>query len=94
MISSRSVIWPALAAALFGGSTPLIKLLAGELPPLLLAGLLYLGTHAHIHDEHHQHDHDFAWDGTEPHDHTHAHSATTHQHPHFPDSHHRHAHPG
>ncbi len=41
----RSAIWPALAAAaLFGGSTPLVKLLVGELPPLLLAGLLYLGS--------------------------------------------------
>jgi drug/metabolite transporter (DMT)-like permease len=41
----RSAIWPALAAAaLFGGSTPLVKLLVGELPTLLLAGLLYLGS--------------------------------------------------
>jgi drug/metabolite transporter (DMT)-like permease len=40
-----SAIWPALvAAALFGGSTPLVKLLVGELPALLLAGLLYLGS--------------------------------------------------
>ena len=38
-------VWPALAAAaLFGGSTPLVKLLVGELPTLLLAGLLYLGS--------------------------------------------------
>ncbi len=36
---------PALAAALlFGASTPLAKLLVGELAPLLLAGLLYLGS--------------------------------------------------
>jgi drug/metabolite transporter (DMT)-like permease len=36
---------PALAAALlFGASTPLAKLLGAELPPLLLAGLLYLGS--------------------------------------------------
>jgi drug/metabolite transporter (DMT)-like permease len=36
---------PALAAALlFGASTPLAKLLVGDLPPLLLAGLLYLGS--------------------------------------------------
>lgn len=42
---SRSAIWPALAAAaLFGASTPLVKLLVGEFPPLLLAGLLYLGS--------------------------------------------------
>ena len=33
-----------LAALLFGLSTPLAKLLLGELPPLLLAGLLYLGS--------------------------------------------------
>jgi len=36
---------PALAAALlFGASTPLAKRLGVELPPLLLAGLLYLGS--------------------------------------------------
>ena len=36
---------PALAAALlFGASTPLAKLLVGNLAPLLLAGLLYLGS--------------------------------------------------
>lgn len=36
---------PAIAAALlFGASTPLAKLLVGSLPPLLLAGLLYLGS--------------------------------------------------
>lgn len=36
---------PALAAALlFGASTPLAKLLVGDTPPLLLAGLLYLGS--------------------------------------------------
>ncbi|MGD9833001.1 MAG: EamA family transporter [Piscinibacter sp.] len=36
---------PALAAALlFGASTPLAKLLVGDMPPLLLAGLLYLGS--------------------------------------------------
>ena len=36
---------PALAAALlFGASTPLAKLLGAELPPVLLAGLLYLGS--------------------------------------------------
>ena len=32
------------AAALFGASTPLAKSLVGDLPPLLLAGLLYLGS--------------------------------------------------
>lgn len=36
---------PALAAALlFGASTPVAKLLVGHMPPLLLAGLLYLGS--------------------------------------------------
>ena len=36
---------PALAAALlFGASTPLAKLLIGDVSPLLLAGLLYLGS--------------------------------------------------
>ena len=34
----------ALAAALFGLSTPLAKWLAGRVDPLLLAGLLYLGS--------------------------------------------------
>src|SRR3954451_22166775 len=36
---------PALAAALlFGASTPLAKLLVGTTQPVLLAGLLYLGS--------------------------------------------------
>ena len=36
---------PALAAALlFGACTPLAKLLGASMPPLLLAGLLYLGS--------------------------------------------------
>jgi drug/metabolite transporter (DMT)-like permease len=36
---------PALAAALlFGASTPLAKVLVGNMPPLLVAGLLYLGS--------------------------------------------------
>lgn len=33
-----------LAAVLFGASTPLAKLLVGDVAPLLLAGLLYLGS--------------------------------------------------
>ena len=33
-----------MAAALFGASTPFAKLLAGEVSPVLLAGLLYLGS--------------------------------------------------
>ena len=35
-----------LAAGLFGASTPLAKILLGSLPPMLLAGLLYLGSGA------------------------------------------------
>ena len=41
---NSSVIHALLAAALFGASTPFAKLLVGELPPILLAGLLYLGS--------------------------------------------------
>lgn len=38
-------VWLALlAAALFGGSTPFVKLLIGDTAPLVLAGLLYLGS--------------------------------------------------
>jgi len=38
-------VWLALlAAALFGGSTPFVKLLVGASSPLMLAGLLYLGS--------------------------------------------------
>ena len=45
-MSLRSA-FPALAAALlFGASTPLAKLLTGNMTPLLLAGLLYLGSGA------------------------------------------------
>lgn len=41
----RSGILSALgAAALFGASTPLAKLLVDTVPPVLLAGLLYLGS--------------------------------------------------
>ena len=32
------------AALLFGGSTPFAKQLVGDIPPLLLAGFLYLGS--------------------------------------------------
>jgi drug/metabolite transporter (DMT)-like permease len=38
------VIQALLAALLFGASTPLARLLVGEMPPVLLAGLLYLGS--------------------------------------------------
>lgn len=39
-----SVLSALAAAALFGASTPLAKLLGLEIPPVLLAGLLYLGS--------------------------------------------------
>jgi len=39
-----AVLHAFVAAALFGASTPLAKSLVGDLPPLLLAGLLYLGS--------------------------------------------------
>ena len=41
---NRSVLHALLAAALFGASTPFAKLLVGHLAPVLLAGLLYLGS--------------------------------------------------
>jgi len=44
-MTARTSILAALGAALlFGGSTPFAKLLAGDVPPVLLAGLLYLGS--------------------------------------------------
>ncbi|MBI2295809.1 MAG: DMT family transporter [Betaproteobacteria bacterium] len=42
--TQRYALLALAAAALFGASTPLAKLLLGELPPLALAGLLYLGS--------------------------------------------------
>lgn len=41
---NRNVLFALLAAALFGASTPFAKLLVGSMPPVLLAGLLYLGS--------------------------------------------------
>ncbi|WP_366028120.1 hypothetical protein [Rhodoferax sp.] len=41
---NRNVFYALAAAALFGASTPLAKRLTGELPPVMLAGLLYLGS--------------------------------------------------
>ena len=38
------IVYALLAAALFGASTPVAKILTGELHPVLLAGLLYLGS--------------------------------------------------
>ncbi len=39
-----SILCALIAAALFGASTPFAKMLIGECPPILLAGLLYLGS--------------------------------------------------
>lgn len=39
-----SVVYALIAAALFGASTPLAKLLGMQTSPILLAGLLYLGS--------------------------------------------------
>ncbi len=41
---NRNVLFALLAAALFGASTPFAKLLVGDISPVLLAGLLYLGS--------------------------------------------------
>jgi drug/metabolite transporter (DMT)-like permease len=41
---TRGVTVALLAAALFGASTPFSKLLLGRIEPVLLAGLLYLGS--------------------------------------------------
>lgn len=44
-MKGHTSIWTALAAALlFGASTPFAKQLAGDISPVLLAGLLYLGS--------------------------------------------------
>ena len=40
----RDIFYAVAAAALFGASTPFAKLLLGELPPVALAGILYLGS--------------------------------------------------
>ncbi|STY28324.1 drug/transporter permease [Legionella wadsworthii] len=41
---SHSVFFALLAAILFGASTPFAKKLLDQIPPVLLAGLLYLGS--------------------------------------------------
>ena len=41
---NQSVFYAISAAALFGASTPLAKLLVGDMSPVLLGGLLYLGS--------------------------------------------------
>ena len=40
----NGILYAIAAAALFGASTPFAKLLLGTMPPVLLAGLLYLGS--------------------------------------------------
>jgi drug/metabolite transporter (DMT)-like permease len=40
----RAISYALLSAGLFGSSTPLAKLLLGEIPPLVLAAILYLGS--------------------------------------------------
>jgi drug/metabolite transporter (DMT)-like permease len=40
----RAIAFALLSAALFGASTPLAKLLIREISPLMLAGILYLGS--------------------------------------------------
>ena len=41
---TRGILQALAAAALFGLSTPLAKLLVGTIPPLLLSGILYAGS--------------------------------------------------
>lgn len=43
-VSRAGIVEALAAAALFGASAPLAKLLVGAVPPVLLAGLLYLGS--------------------------------------------------
>jgi drug/metabolite transporter (DMT)-like permease len=44
-VNPRAAILAALGAALlFGASTPFAKVLVGDVPPILLAGVLYLGS--------------------------------------------------
>jgi drug/metabolite transporter (DMT)-like permease len=44
LVMNKNVLYALGAAALFGASTPFAKLLTGDMPPVLLAGLLYLGS--------------------------------------------------
>ena len=43
-LANRGVLYALGAAALFGASTPFAKLLLGEVSPLVLAAILYLGS--------------------------------------------------
>jgi len=40
----RGIIYALAAAVLFGASTPLAKVVLRDVPPVLMAGLLYLGS--------------------------------------------------
>lgn len=40
----KGILGALVAAVLFGASTPIAKVLVGEIPPVLLAGLLYAGS--------------------------------------------------
>ena len=40
----QGVVYALLAAALFGASTPFAKMLVGQVAPVMLAGMLYLGS--------------------------------------------------
>ena len=43
VFANRGVLYALGAAALFGASTPFAKLLLGDVSPLVLAAILYLG---------------------------------------------------
>jgi hypothetical protein len=43
-IDRRPLIFIIISASLFGINTPLAKLLVGDIAPVVLAGLLYLGA--------------------------------------------------
>ena len=40
----KGVVYALLAAALFGASTPFARTLSGQVAPVTLAGMLYLGN--------------------------------------------------
>jgi drug/metabolite transporter (DMT)-like permease len=44
VIAQTSIVAALIAALLFGAATPFAKLLVGQITPILLAGLLYLGS--------------------------------------------------
>lgn len=45
-MNKKPILLAIIAASLFGLSTPLAKLLVGNINPVVLAGLFYLGTFA------------------------------------------------